>query len=184
MDTLDRLAAEVEAANNEPVPVELCCQAIRRCWGLADHYFLRFDGNEYHLGNYRRGRVLPIGTTKGAHVTTRYMLCRECHQRLAERIDRNGDAKLFASFFPLVNCETFCRGFSLQATILLAIPVAVVLVLRFRFYLALVVVLLVMLLQLACSKYRFSRTDLSHCPHLKEIPRDDCRSKCSKRFHD
>lgn len=183
MDAIDRVT-EAAAVNDEPVTVELCCQAIRRCWGLADHYFLRFEGNEYHLGNYRRGRILPVGTTKGAHVTTRYMLCRECYQRLVERIEGNCDAKLFACFFPLLNCETFCRGFSLQATILLAVPVAVVLVLRFRFYLALVVVLLVALLQLAFSKYRFSRTERGHCPHLKEIPRDHRRSKCNKRFRD
>lgn len=44
--------------------VEVRCQALRRTWGLIDHYFLVIGEHEYHMGgSYSKGAVLPIGTT-------------------------------------------------------------------------------------------------------------------------
>lgn len=149
------------------VRVELCCRATRRSFGLIDHYFLRLEGNEYHFGVYQKGRVIPAGYTQGAHVITEHALCPACRDSLQQRIDQKCDVRLMQQYFPLLNCESFCLGFSYQIIGLVAfVPTVVVLILKHHFLWALILLLIGLVVQLWVSKYRFSRTARTRCSHL------------------
>lgn len=146
--------------------LELRCRATKRSFGLFDHYFLVVGDREIHLGVYRKGKVLLRGTTKGSHLACEYDLCRLCYDRLLLEIKLKEDARLFRDYFPLLNCETLCTGFSVQSLAFLSIPFILTLLIKRMYLWAIILFLLTIVCLLAYSKYMFSRTQARQCKHL------------------
>lgn len=146
--------------------VEVRCQALRRTWGLIDHYFLVIGEHEYHVGgSYSKGAVLPIGTTKGAHTISIKTVCSACYTRTVESYRLCEDRRLF-NFYPIVNCETLSTGLSLQALASLVVPFVLNLLSLGLVLWAVILTLCTVVLLLASSKYAFSRTAKLKCRHL------------------
>lgn len=66
--------------------VEVRCQALRRTWGLIDHYFLVIGEHEYHVGG---------SYSKGAHTIAIKTLCSACYTRTVESYRLCEDRRLF-----------------------------------------------------------------------------------------
>nr|WAQ80243.1 Ac81-like protein [Oryctes rhinoceros nudivirus]WDA64461.1 Ac81-like protein [Oryctes rhinoceros nudivirus]WDA64574.1 Ac81-like protein [Oryctes rhinoceros nudivirus]WDA64696.1 Ac81-like protein [Oryctes rhinoceros nudivirus] len=147
--------------------VELRCQATRRSYGLFDHYFYVIDDKEVHMGIYRKGRILPNGTTKGSHIITTYEICNLCYDKLMLNLISNDDMRLFSSYFPILNCESLCTGFSIQSAMIISIPFIVVLIIKGYYLWAVILFLASIVVLLAYSKYLFSRTRDKKCSHLE-----------------
>lgn len=146
--------------------VEVRCQALRRTWGLIDHYFLVIGEHEYHMGgSYSKGAVLPIGTTKGAHTISIKTVCAACYTRTVDGYRLREDRRLF-NFYPIVNCETLSTGLSLQAVSSLAVPFVIYLLSIGSILWAVILTLCTVVVFLASSKYAFSRTVRLKCRHL------------------
>lgn len=101
--------------------VEYWCQAMPKTWGLIDHYFMVIDDKEYHAGTYKPGKILPRNSTKGALVSL-CTVCDTCYEKILLDYDLNEDDRLYTAYFPLLNCESVCTGFSMQSITLIAIP--------------------------------------------------------------
>lgn len=151
--------------NAEEYTVEVRCQALQRTWGLIDHYFLVIGEYEYHMGWYSKGCILPVGTTKGAHVVSVKTICRACYTKIVENYNLREDKRLF-DYYPLVNCETLSTGLSVQALSFLVLPFVFSLLLAGRLLWAILLTMAALIFFLMCSKYVFSRTIEYKCRHL------------------
>ncbi|ATY70250.1 Ac81-like protein [Tomelloso virus] len=150
--------------------LELYCQATKKSYGLFDHYFYVIDNMEIHMGIYLKGKILPKGTTKGAHLVANYEICQSCYDKIQLDLISNDDIRLFSLYFPILNCESLCRGISVQSVVLMiAIPFILVLVIKGLFLWALVLFLLTAVLLLMYSKYMFSKTEEKKCDHIKDL---------------
>lgn len=147
--------------------IEYRCQAMKKSMGVFDHYFLVIDDKEYHAGFYKPGRVLPVNSTKGYHICMVSEICEVCYVKIVADYRLEEDVRIF-SYFPMLNCETLCFGFSLQSLTLLALPFIVVLLFKGKFILSIIVLMVVLLLLLVHSKYTFSRCKRTQCPHLRK----------------
>lgn len=145
--------------------VEYWCQAMRKTYGLIDHYFMVIDDNEYHAGTYKPGKILPRNTTKGAHLVSVCNVCEACYHKILLDYDLKEDDRLFTTYFPLLNCESVCTGISVQSIALIAVPFICLLIINGKFLWALILLLFVVVSLLAYSKYKFSRTTRTSCVH-------------------
>lgn len=145
--------------------VEYRCQAQSSSFGLIDHYFLVIDDKEYHLGFYRKGNVLPKGTTKGSHTIAVKDLCTLCCTKLFANLKLQEDKRLIA-YFPFLNCETLATGFSVQSLGFLSIPLILILLVKGLFLYALLVLLSTFVILLCYSKFTYCRTKQTTCKHL------------------
>jgi hypothetical protein len=160
-------SATVDNVKKEPFKtIEIRCQAMKKCYGLVDHYFYVIDDKEYHTRLYPKGRILERDTTKGYHVVAYYDVCEECYTKIAADFLLKEDVRIF-NYFPLLNCETFCTGISVQSLLLISIPFILYLVYRGRYLYAIILCLVMIIILLAYSKYIFSRTKKIKCSHLK-----------------
>lgn len=153
-------------ATDAATTVEIRVRASRNMLGLIDHYFLLVDGSEYHPGFYSNGNVLPMGTTSGAHVAERRDLCRECYDKLKIDVSLEEPRRLFGLYYPFLNCESLCTGFSVQSLHIFALPFVVGLACRGMILHSLLAFALALLSLLAYSKYVFSRTKDTRCAHI------------------
>lgn len=151
--------------------IEYRVQAMRKTFGLVDHYYLVIDDKEYHAGQYKPGKVLPINTTKGYHIVSVMDVCDACYNKIVVDLQLEEDVRMF-SYFPLLNCETLCFGFSLQSLPIYCIPFLALLLWRGCILYAVVLLLVIMLILLIRSKYVFSRTHKIRCKHLIENSTD------------
>lgn len=159
------VASEVESIE-EYYTIEVRCQAMRKTFGLFDHYFLVFNGYEYHSGWYKRGKILKDGTTKGSHLISLRKICKTCYYKIIAEFYVKEDLRIFNAYFPFINCETICMGISIQSLLFLTIPFICVLVVKGYFLYAIIFLLISIILVLVHSKYRFSRTTKTKCDHL------------------
>lgn len=154
--------------------LEIWARPQRRTLGLVDHYFLVIGDSEYHLGAYRSSdnvEILPRGSTRNAILVSVRYVCRVCFEQLSASIEHREYTRLF-DFYPIVNCESLVRGFSLQSTLLalVALPlVFLVLVLIGSICWALLAFTMVFTLHLAISKYTLSRIRYTNCRHLHKL---------------
>lgn len=148
--------------------VEIHVQALGKTLGLVDHYFMIIGDLEYHLGYYSKGSILAKGSTKGSHCTEIRTLCSECFIKLQADYNSKEDKRMFL-YYPIINCETLCTGFSIQGIALLTIPLICLLLLKHLFFYALILFLIVIIVLLLYSKYNFSKCQHTKCRHLKEI---------------
>lgn len=146
--------------------VEVWCRAIRGSLGLFDHYFLVVNDLEYHLGCYAPGNVLPRGFSRGAHLVSIKTVCRLCFLKLVKDLKYREHKRLFA-YYPLLNCESLVRGVSVQSLLALNFLGIPFLLWYGKFILAAIVLLLLLCTILAWSKFQYSRTTKTRCPHLK-----------------
>lgn len=153
------------ADEKEVYTVETRCRALKSTWGLIDHYFLVIGEYEYHMGRYSKGSVLPVDTTKGAHVVSVKTMCRACYTKIVENYSLHEDKRLF-DYYPLVNCETLTTGLSVQALSVLVLPFVFSLLLIGRLLWAVLLTLATLNVFLVWSKYVFSRTIKRKCRHL------------------
>lgn len=159
-------AASEIASIEEYYTIEVRCQAMRKTFGLFDHYFLVFNGYEYHSGWYKRGKILKDGTTKGSHLISLRKICKTCYYKIIAEFYVKEDLRIFNAYFPFINCETICMGISIQSLLFLTIPFICVLVVKGYFLYAIIFLLISIILVLVHSKYRFSRTTKTKCDHL------------------
>lgn len=146
--------------------VEFYCQATKKFGGLIDHYYVVDGENEIHPRGFKPGEILPKGSTKGAHLVSVNTICDKCYNELMAIFKLKEDVRLFNSFFPFLNCETLCKGFSIQSLAFIAIPFVIVLIIKGLFLWALVLFLATLIALLIYSKYVFSRTIKTKCKHL------------------
>lgn len=147
--------------------IELRCQATKKSLGLFDHYFYVIDDQEVHMGVYRKGKILPKNTTKGSHISTYYEICKVCYDKIYLNLLSKEDVRLFSTYFPMLNCESLCTGFSIQSALVLAIPFIVGLVMKGLYLWAIILFLTAIIVLLMNSKYTFSRTNEKKCSHLE-----------------
>lgn len=153
----------------ESITVKIKCRAIRKIFGLLDHYFLEIGSREYHLGFYAKGKILPSGTTKGSHLVVQRQLCPACFQRLKIMLEFSEDVRLF-HYYPFINCETLTTGCSVPLGITIcAIPFLISSLYRMKFMQVFVTCLLLILCILIHSKFVFSRTLYTRCTHLESL---------------
>lgn len=135
---------------------------------LIDHYFLVIDDYEYHLGIYRKGRTLPFGTTKNAHLVTSRKICSTCFKMLWANLEKNEDSRMIW-LFPFINCESLTIGCSLQILILINIPLSIVLFYKGYFVYGIIALMLIMIVILLWSRYVNSKKPtIKYCKHLKK----------------
>lgn len=159
-----------QAQNVQNVPlktVEYKCQALKNSFGLIDHYFIVIDDKEFHLGEYRFGKILPNGTTKGAHVVERRDICIECYNKIIADFNFREDRRLI-TYYPMLNCESLSTGFSSQSLVFLAIPFIGIMLIKGQLIYAILIFLLAIICLLWYSKYMFSDTKKSKCMHLSD----------------
>lgn len=149
--------------------IEYRVQAMRRAFGLFDHYFLVINDKEYHPGNYKPGKVLPVNTTKGHHVVSRVAVCDICYNKIVVDLQLEEDVRLF-NYYPILNCETLCFGFSAQSLPLYITPFLGLLLWQGQILYAILMILACMLILLMRSKYVFSRTNKLQCRHIATAP--------------
>lgn len=147
--------------------IELRCQATKRSYGFFDHYFYVIDNKEVHMGTYKKGKILPKGTTKGSHITANYEICESCYNKIILDLTLNDDIRLFTSFFPILNCESLCTGFSIQSAMAVTIPFIVVLLVKQLYLWAIILFLFSTVILLAYSKFMFSQTREKKCIHIQ-----------------
>ncbi|AYP97968.1 Ac81 [Mauternbach virus] len=158
--------------NNPKLPdeyftIEVRCQAMRKTFGLFDHYFIVVNGYEYHSGWYRQGKILKHGTTKGSHLISIRKICNVCYYKMIAEFYVKEDLRIFNAYFPFINCETICMGISVQSLLFLTIPFICVFVVKGCFLYALIFLLISIVCVLIYSKYQFSRTTKTKCNHLR-----------------
>lgn len=144
--------------------IECRCRAEKKVLGLLDHYYYVIDGAEYHFSK----PAIPEGTTKRFHVVYEKELCVNCYRLAIVTFTKmKEDFRLYSMFFPILNCESLCLGFSIQSLCLLAIPFVGSLLLKQLYYWAVILILITLVILLANSKYMFSKTDKFTCKHLR-----------------
>lgn len=146
--------------------IEICCVSLKKTFGLVDHYFVILDNFEYHLGFYKKGLVLPKGSTKGAHIICKKRICSNCYEKFNHDFETKEFQRLFY-FYPLINCESLATGISFQIICLLHLSVVGVLVYYKKYLLAIILFLVLLCCSLLFSKYNYSRTVLTKCKHLQ-----------------
>lgn len=164
-DDVASAAAAAQATSTSERMVEVRVQALRRTFGIIDHYYLVIEGMEYHPGYYKRGNFLPLGTTANYHVVARRRVCLDCYNKIIADFNLREDKRI-GSFYPFLNCESLATGFSLQSLGFLAVPFVAGFLLLGRFLLAVVTFLLALLYLLLVGKYTISRTVRARCRHL------------------
>lgn len=151
--------------------IELRCQAIKRSFGLFDHYFYIIDDREVHMGKYRRGKIMPKGTTKGSHIIAKIQICESCYNKIILDLTLKEDVRLAESYFPILNCESLCTGVSIQTVVLIiSIPFALVLLIKGLYLWVIILILASIVFLLAYSKFMFSKTRQKKCEHIKIYP--------------
>lgn len=146
--------------------VEIRCKALRNTFGLIDHYFLIIDDYEYHMGFYKLGRILPKNSTRNFHTIGFKYICTDCYNKIIINYNLNEDSRLI-SYYPLLNCETLCTGFSIQSLAFLAIPFCAILIIKSYFLYSIILLLTVLIIILLLSKYTYSRVYKKYCKHIK-----------------
>lgn len=149
------------------IEIEICVQALKHTLGLIDHYYMVIGDHEYHPGFYSRGCILPVGTTKGYHVAFRRTVCRDCLDFIILNFNLREDKRIL-NLYPLLNCESFTTGFSVQSVAFCAVPFIGLLFLNGQTIYAILLILSVILTMLLHSKYVFSRTIRQRCEHLTD----------------
>lgn len=147
--------------------IKIYAKAIKKSFGLYDHYFIIIDNHEYHLGCYTKGSKLNAGTTKGAHLITTRKLCHKCFNLLLINLEKKEDQRLFW-YYPFINCESLAIGCSLQVLMTCNIPIAFCLLIKGYFVFAILLILFILTIVLFWSKYLYSRTTFTYCKHLKK----------------
>lgn len=147
--------------------IEYRVQAMKNTFGLFDHYFLVIGDKEYHPGSYKPGKVLPVNSTKGSHIVATLDCCDACYNKLVVDLHLEEDVRIF-NFYPLLNCETWCFGFSIQSLPIYMIPILIVLLIRGNIFYMVVLIVAIAFLILIRSKYVFSRTNKLQCQHNEE----------------
>lgn len=156
------------AADSKIHTVAYYCRAMRPVLGLFDHYFSVFDNEmEIHWGSYHKGRVLPMGTTRNAHLLGVQTMCHACYTKCMWMVNSADDSRLF-KWYPLMNCETLTMGVSVQLVIVLtAFMVKLVLLWHNQLLWFFVAVLATLVFLLGYSKYLHSRRPkYFQCVHL------------------
>lgn len=159
---------EDAAADAKIHTVAYYCRAMRPVLGLFDHYFSVFDNElEIHWGSYHKGRVLPVGTTRNAHLLGVQTMCHACYTKCMWMVNSADDSRLF-KWYPLMNCETLTMGVSVQLVIVLtAFMVKLVLLWHNQLLWFFVAVLATLVFLLGYSKYLHSRRPkYFQCVHL------------------
>lgn len=154
--------------NNEVVKfIEIRCRASRKYFGLIDHYFYVINGSEYHVGNYKKGKILPINTTKGYHVVSKTSLCDTCHDKIIENYKTKEDNRLF-KYYPFINCESLTTGISLQSLLIFGtLPILFISLFKGKFLISILIIFILLTALLMYSKFIYSRTRIDQCSHLK-----------------
>lgn len=155
--------------NVEYKTIEIKCQAMKKTFGLFDHYFMVIDGVEYHTGAYSGGKILKDGQTKGAHTTSVRKVCKMCYDKIIAEFYVKEDLRLFNTYFPFINCESICEGFSVQSLLFFTIPFICLGIANGNFILVVIIILVSFLFVLMYSKYKFSRTHKNQCSHLDPL---------------
>lgn len=156
------------AADTKIHTVAYYCRAMRPVLGLFDHYFSVFDNElEIHWGSYHKGRVLPVGTTRNAHLLGVQTMCHACYTKCMWMVNSADDSRLF-KWYPLMNCETLTMGVSVQLVIVLtAFMVKLVLLWHNQLLWFFIAVLATLVFLLGYSKYLHSkRPKYFQCVHL------------------
>lgn len=146
--------------------IELRCQATKKSYGFFDHYFIVIDDMELHMGVYKKGKILPKDTTKGSHIVANYELCKACYDKIIVDLKLEEDTRLFNAYFPILNCETLCTGFSFQSITIITVPFIFILFIKGLFLWAIILFLVTIVCLLGYSKYTFSHTKNKKCKHL------------------
>lgn len=147
--------------------IELRCQATKKSYGLLDHYFYVIDDTEVHMGTYKKGKILPKGTTKGSHIAAFYDICKACYDKIILDLSLNDDIRLF-NYFPILNCESLCTGFSIQSAMIISVPFIIILLIKGLYLWAIILLLASIVCLLAYSKYMFSHTFTKNCVHCEQ----------------
>lgn len=155
-------------SNSPTYKIEYRCRAIKNTFGIFDHYFLVVDNKEIHMGFYRSGKILPINSTKGAHIVAEKKLCAMCYNKIIADINLREDVRLI-SYYPMLNCETLSTGFSVQSLAFLSLPIAILLLIKGFVLYACLIFLVTLLVLLLYSKFVYSRTVKLKCAH---VPKD------------
>lgn len=148
--------------------IELRCQATKKSYGIFDHYFYVIDDKEVHMGKYEKGKILPKGATKGAHTTATYEICQACYDKIILDLTSHDDVRMFSSYFPILNCESLCTGFSIQSALSVSFPFIIILLIKGFILWAIILFLVSLVILLGYSKYMFSQTRQKQCEHLKK----------------
>lgn len=162
----------VASSTQKQHKLEIRVQALKSTLGLVDHYYMVFvdDGNEqaieYHPGVYSAGCILPAGTTKGYHVAYTKIICSECYNKIILNFNQHEDKRIW-SWYPFLNCESMSTGFSVQTMMMLFIPFVLLFLFHGHYMYAVLIFLVGLVLQLAISKYVFSRTSQKRCKHIR-----------------
>ncbi|KAG8362547.1 ac81-like [Fopius arisanus] len=148
--------------------VEIHVQAMKKFFGLIDHYFFVFEDMEYHPGIYRLGNILPLKTTKGSHLVCAKILCHDCYEKLVAKCNSHEDKHLAMMYYPMINCESLTTGISCQSFSFLALPFFAYMAIHHSMEYAMIFILTVVVVFLAYSKFVFSRANKQKCHHLQE----------------
>lgn len=149
--------------------VEVRCRAMRSTLGLLDHYFLVLGDLEYHMGYYKKGSVLPVGTTKSSHLVCIKRMCVDCYTKIITNYNLREDKRLF-NYYPIINCETLSTGISVQSLAFFSLPFIAALLVNGRILYALLLLMFTIAAFLAYGKFVFSRTETHVCRHLTSKP--------------
>lgn len=153
---------------NQPdtTDIQICIRASKNVFGLIDHFFMKIDNFEYHPGFYKSGNILPSGTSNGLHVIETRQVCRLCLIKLILDFKMHEDRRI-STWYPFLNCESLTTGISVQSLVLISsLPVIIALIILKRFICLLFFVMLMLIILLLYSKYLYSRSKYSKCPHL------------------
>lgn len=145
--------------------LEFRCVPIKRSLGLFDHYFIIFLEHEYHLGDYKKGTVLPKGTTLNSHLITKKSICQNCLSKILTDIKLLEDRRLFV--YPVINCESLAIGTSIQSLLIINLSFVITLICLGKIIYGFILFLIIICCLLGWSKYNMSRTYKSKCEHLK-----------------
>lgn len=145
--------------------IEVYVKSIKKTYGLFDHYYIVIGDYEYHLGYYKKGSILPIGSTKNSKLLEIKTICSLCYEKFLHDFSSNEFQRLFI-FYPFVNCESLTTGISTQMICVLNffIPITFcVLGLYMRAFLSLILIIITTIIT---KQIKYMKTTIKHCPHL------------------
>lgn len=158
---------------NIKFPTTIETHIITHNCGIVDHYYYQIGDYEYHIGEYLYGSKLPAGTTKGAHIVARHLVCELCYSKFMVRLGESFEThrELFKFWYPFLNCETFCRfGISVQSIIALTgFVFTISLSIIKSWSLAIIAFLLALVFYLLYSKSNYSKCEKTKCPHIQQL---------------
>lgn len=148
--------------------IQIKCRAINSAYGLFDHYFLAVTNEfELHFGNYKHGKIRAFNYTKNAHVVAERVVCERCYKMLFLDLLFHEDDRILQLYYPFINCETLSMGFSIQSCVLcVGLIIISVSLIKGLWLVAIIALLLSVVILLLYSKYTYSATKHSQCPHV------------------